>query len=89
MVTRIKGRLCAFSGGKPETTEVTLLRNFMALTTMSQEQYNDICDHEITDDERQLIQGKFRILFIEENGEYYLSPFGESFVNEAIALATR
>lgn len=85
MVTRIKGRLCAFSGGKPETTEVTLLRNFMAIATMTQEQYNDICDHEITDDERQLIKGKFRILLIEEkNGEYYLSPFGESFVNEAM-----
>ena len=73
-MTKITNNFISFQGDKDK-----VMRNLIALSTMTQEMYDQFCDHELTLEERkQLDEMVTKGLLIKKEESYYLSEFAEN-----------
>ena len=73
-MTKITNRFISFQEDKYK-----VMRNLIALCTMTQEEYDISCDHELTPEERkQLDEMVTKGLLIKKEGSYCLSEFTEN-----------
>ena len=86
-MTKIKKRLCSFPYIAKEPLEDTVRRNALMALTMTQEEFDCFCDHDITDEEKSIIDDMAtKGMFVKDNdGAYCLTDAGRQMIIDFIS----